>query len=498
MNVGGQGVDAWAAQLRHDVKARGRGHAWTISFVPIAALALPLCTMLTVPVQGPDEGLLLVHPMSVMDGEVPNRDFATVYGPMTYWVLAAAFGICGPSLEVERSVGVAYRVILAVALVVMLRRTLPPSALSVVGASSLLIGLRTPPLAYAYSGATASLAVGLATLTTSRPVVRAFGGFAVGLTTAFRPEMGVLAVAALPLTRGHSKRPVLAGWLLGLIPMVVHVGVTHGQVLGDVVLRRAGINAQPGPPSPVLASVLGLLALAAVTLYGLGRARHDAALRAAALTSLLVLPVAVQRIDLAHVVAASTIGAAVALGALWGCFPSLGRWPLAAVPFIGTIALALVLGVPALNRSAPTVEHHGRSIRVAAAQATELERLLARVDQVARPGDAVFVGARDMSGPVLTSNWLYHLWPEYRHPFRFVEFLPGVTERRGSGLVDDLRKADVLVLEDLGEHSGGMTPYIPRGSDEANREVSSSFCLVARVGAFDVLARPPRCLAGAP
>lgn len=49
-----------------------------------------------------DEGDVLVGALGVLRGDVPYRDFWTLYGPGQYWVVAGLFKLFGPSILVER------------------------------------------------------------------------------------------------------------------------------------------------------------------------------------------------------------------------------------------------------------------------------------------------------------------------------------------------------------------------------------------------------------
>lgn len=466
------------------------GMVWAL--VPAALATLVVLGPLRAPVAGSDEGLLLVHPDSVARGETPNRDFATVYGPMTYWLLAGVYRLLGETLVVERSVGVVYRVVIAVAVVLLLRRAVRPVAASLAGLVSLLLASLHFPLAYAYHGALASALVGLCLLTTERAPARFLGGVALGVAGSFRPELGVLAVAALPLLRARSLRPPLAGWAVGLAPLALHL-VTGGRaVLDDILLGRMGINSQIGPPGLVLvAAALGVVGCAA-GLWVAGRRVPDPALTALGVTGVLLVPNMVQRLDLHHVAwpAAVVVAAAVALVA--DRLPWLREGPVRLVPGLSAAALAAVLGIPALLQGSPVVVHAGRTIHVAPEQVGPTRGLLATIDEVSGPSDAVFVAAQDLSEPVLPSSWLYHLLPERPRPFQYVEFLPGRTEQAGSGLVEDLHSADVLVLEDLDLLGDHLTPYVPRGPRTADELVRRDFRPVARHGDTLVMVRRDR------
>src|SRR3984893_18951014 len=49
-----------------------------------------------------DEGSILVGAMRVADGEIPHRDFFTLYGPAQFYVLASLFKLFSPSVLGER------------------------------------------------------------------------------------------------------------------------------------------------------------------------------------------------------------------------------------------------------------------------------------------------------------------------------------------------------------------------------------------------------------
>ena len=65
-----------------------------------------------------DEGGLVAYPSLILEGMVPGRDFETFYGPGGQYVVAAAFDLFGPSLNVERAVGLLYRLVIVLAIFV--------------------------------------------------------------------------------------------------------------------------------------------------------------------------------------------------------------------------------------------------------------------------------------------------------------------------------------------------------------------------------------------
>jgi hypothetical protein len=77
-----------------------------------------------------DEGSVLFGGLRVLWGDVPYRDFWTVYGPAQYWVVAFLFKIFGPSIIVERAWDAAVRAGLAT-LAYMVARALTNARLAV-------------------------------------------------------------------------------------------------------------------------------------------------------------------------------------------------------------------------------------------------------------------------------------------------------------------------------------------------------------------------------
>ena len=89
--------------------------------------------------------------------------------------------------------------------------------------------------------------------------------------------------------------------------------------------------------------------------------------------------------------------------------------------------------------------------------------------------------------PVLPSTWISFLLPGYVFDQYYSEFIPGLTENDAATTITDLERSDVLILEDLSAQGRLLFPHLPDGSDAANRYVAEHFCVVDRVGAYEVL-----------
>ena len=175
-----------------------------------------------------DEGLVLVGAERVLRGDLPYRDFWTLYAPGSFYVVAGLYALFGELVLVERGFDVAAKtaivtLVFAVVLQFGRRSVAVVAALASLG---LLLYLRSysAPL---FPAIAASLAAVLALHQTSlapqsRPAFLA--GIAVGVTTWFRHDLGAYLLLAcagflihLALDGDSGARragvPVAAGWL---------------------------------------------------------------------------------------------------------------------------------------------------------------------------------------------------------------------------------------------------------------------------------------------
>jgi hypothetical protein len=187
-----------------------------------------------------DEGLVLVGADRVLRGDIPYRDFWTLYGPGSYYLLAGLFRLFGEFALVERGFDVAAKTAIAalvVALVLQFGRRTVALAAGVLSLG-LLLYLRSysAPL---FPAMAASLATVLALHRSSidaRPAPAFLAGVTLALTTCFRHDLGAYTVLAAGLfmirlawdaSAGPPRRRVLAtfGWVaagyaISLTPVV--------------------------------------------------------------------------------------------------------------------------------------------------------------------------------------------------------------------------------------------------------------------------------------
>jgi len=101
----------------------------------------------------------------------------------------------------------------------------------------------------------------------------------------------------------------------------------------------------------------------------------------------------------------------------------------------------------------------------------ELERL-------SEPGERLLVGPADLSRTIYSDVAFYYLFPELVPATYYIEMDPGLADKEGSSLADDVASADWVLLTNF--WTGWYEPNSSSefGSDAPNRVVADRFCLV--------------------
>ena len=187
-----------------------------------------------------DEGLVLVGADRVLRGEMPYRDFWTLYGPGSYYLLAGLFRVFGQLALVERGLDIAAKTAIAtlvVALVLQFGRRTAALAAGVLSLG-LLLYLRSysAPL---FPSMAASLAAVFALHRASIDARRASAfltGVALGIATCFRHDLGAYALLASAVFMSQLAWSASTG--LGrarVLALVGWVGAGYAISLGPVV-----------------------------------------------------------------------------------------------------------------------------------------------------------------------------------------------------------------------------------------------------------------------
>jgi hypothetical protein len=272
-----------------------------------------------------DEGLLLVYPHLIVQGEVPNRDFEHLYGPADVGVLAGVYSTVGSGVTAERTVGLIYRFLLVVSIFGLAGRNRWEIGL-LAGVISVIFLAQSSLSAYAWFGAVATSALSLWILTaaqtdTSRPsqkthVACTFAGLLAGISLLFRPDLvvAVLPSSLLLIRFSFSRITWTLGLIAGLSPYLLLILLVSPEPLfRSLVLDPLTIEKGRSLPLPPLNSVEGQilysLLIAALMSCAIGaylfffdrKCKRSAALLPLAVFSLGLLPDAIQRADSIHV-----------------------------------------------------------------------------------------------------------------------------------------------------------------------------------------------------
>jgi hypothetical protein len=514
--------------------------------VVAVAVAVPLRGLFLAPGPPMEEGFMLVFPERVLSGDVPNRDFLHLYGPGSLWVLAAFYKVLGVSLWAERFVGLLQIVGLvagttyvgsrwgrwtaAVAGVVTAVIILPPIGLAALAwVGGLALGL------WAVIWSVRVFDPGHQ----SRRTLVVAGALA-GAALLYRPDLvialglslGVLGIWGLDRS---GRRRLLVGLAAGLSPYLVHVAMAgfgnsiSGMFTEPVFDLRPGrrlpfppsfdhltsfLNKAyvyrdfswplPAPEQPAQLAIWFWLTVAAcVALVIIAvRARRSGSpeawrLLALALFAAGLLPQAVQRTDAAHLAWVSCVS--------FGLLPAFlaestkGRNVRTAVRVaLPLVPAALMLLWPDytlrwyVDRSAQgfgyrqegvEMQHRGRSFFYGRQDVVDAaEALFADVERLTEPGDRLIVGTGDLRKTPYSEAFIYYMLPQLEPGTRYIEMDPGVANAADSGLADELRAADVVILSTINDNWDEPNASQDLGSSKPGRVLKHEFCLEARYG----------------
>lgn len=523
-----------------------------VTFVVVSGFALlPVRGLYRAPGSSMEEAFMIVFPRLVRDGRVPNVDFLHLYGPGSLHVLAGWYSLVGETLETERTFGLIQNLAIVAALVVLAWPWGRIVSVATGCVAALLVMTPIGLAALAWHGAVAlglwGTVFGLRARETRSTAAWATAGVLFGLALSFRPDI-VIAVALTLVavawaSRRSAARPVLAGLVVGLLPMWAHlviagpVAVFEGIVLDPVVELRPG-RELPAPPSfgevdgalqaiaegvppwwPLPAPApnhqlffwfLAMVVIAVGVPVAAAQLRrrtqppsdHRRALGVlvvAGTFGLGILPQAMQRPDSTHL-----------------AWVSMVSWPLL-VPLLADVSrrrirpgpsrrpaiVASAIVVALLLAVAPfyTFRYYVLHTRVGIGDlplpflverdderfwfgnpevARALNDMIPVLDELSEPGDSLIVGTADLSRTVYSDVSIYLLFPELDPGTYYIEMDPGLADAEGSGLAEEIADADFLVLTNF--WSGWLEPNTStrRRSQEHNQAVRENFCLVDR------------------
>jgi hypothetical protein len=190
-----------------------RGVATILAVFVASLFYLTICMNRNVNVY--DEGFILFDATRILDGDIPHRDFYTIYGPGQIYVLAILYKIFGISVLVERAWDTIVRGLIVVLVLIVVNQAAPRwLALVAAGASLVCLayfGIYGYPM---YPALAASLG-GVAFLTQALARRNSFAaltaaGVCAGIATLFRYDVGVALFggecAILAFSAWHRRR----------------------------------------------------------------------------------------------------------------------------------------------------------------------------------------------------------------------------------------------------------------------------------------------------
>ena len=444
----------------------------------ICACVLAEAVVVRVGIDDLDEGYFVQQALRVLHGQVPYRDFATLYSPGLAYVQAelfAVFGLMGP-----RALAVAARGALALLLLGVTRRFVRQPLWAAAPGVFLLVGLDDAPVRWEpHPGWLSTFFAVLAAWCLSHGQSTRWlvlSGVAAGLAYAFKQNTGALALAAIvvwcALAREGLHRVLipLAAFggvtLVWLVPLVVAMD-GHLAELGVLVgaVDEAGLFS---PPEPALLIAVGCL----VGGVWLVRRSADPRLRWYVLAATALLVTQFPRMDTLHLAWSAPLVLVLGAAALSRLRPVFAAVAVAAaVALVAPTVTSRLASVVAPRAPIDGVEAPPRT-------AADLQDLVADIQQRTGPGEPIFV---------YPSSPLVYVLAERPNPTRFDHLNPGAaTPAQIQATIDDLAAARVrlVVVSDYWRDVWG-----PPGANAALETwLASTFTEeVARHGPYRVL-----------
>lgn len=464
--------------------------------------------------------MLLVYPELIQHGAIPYRDFEQVYSPGNWYFLAGVYALFGTHLDVERTVGLAYRLACVVSIFGLTRRwgvTIATSCMLLAGAVLISSGIE----ALSWWGAMAFALVAIALLVKNTSSARcAAAGLLAGVAMLFRIDIApALILAALPILSdlGWRNRALLSGIaiataLLPLLAIACFAG--FGTVLHNIFFLPV-ISSAPARKIPFstvdprllqfFAVHLGVAIMNIVAAVVAWRRepekRAPLALLATTLFAVGITHQPYHRLDFVHLLFAlfltipflplSVALLAQAIRPLPRAFAAALPGVCAAVLFFGMYRIRLETamafsGSLARARSSILVKENGREFLLAPpAAAVGARELLQTLDEISKPGETLFVGPADLRRAPYCDTFIYHLMPKLRPASYFLEMNYFSANAEDSRLTSDLEHADWIVLnrawDDFFQEA---SPSRVNGPDAPLRLIAHDFTLVREFGTF--------------
>jgi hypothetical protein len=509
-------------------------------------IAAPMRGVFRAPGAPMEEGFMIVFPERLLHGDIPNRDYLHLYGPGSIWTLAAFFKVFGVSMWTERVVGALQIVGLVAGTTWVGYRWGRYAAILCGAVTAIVIIPPMGVTALAWVGGIAlavwSVAVAARALDPGQRRGRLLflAGLLAGASLLYRPDLAIclgmpLGVLFLRALDRAGRTRLAQGLALGLSPYLVHLALAgpgnsiRGMLLEPVFKLRPGRRLPFPPPADDYTSFLNrafafrkfpwpvpafrqplqiavwfwVLVAVCVVLVAIGvwarraGSPHGWRLLALSLLAIGLLPQAVQRADTAHLCWVSCVPFGLLPAFLAEAARLRGSRRLPARLLMLTPLLLLFL-FPHFTyrwyadytaqsfgqkRESYMVNHGGRSFYYGRKDVgVAAEEMFADIDRLAQPGDRVIVGPGTFLRTPYSEAYLYSMLPDLVPGTRYIEMDPGVANADDSGLADEVREADVVILSTMYDNWVEPNTSQDPGSPQPDRVLAEDFCLVDRYG----------------
>ena len=106
------------------------------------------------------------------------------------------------------------------------------------------------------------------------------------------------------------------------------------------------------------------------------------------------------------------------------------------------------------------------------------QQVIDDLDELSVPGERLLVGPADLARTIYSDVMFYWMFPELTPATYYIEMDPGLADKPGSRLADDVRSADWVLLTNYWTGWNEPNASENRGSDAPNQVVANDFCKV--------------------